>query len=538
MMRRGRQPPPPALQTAHWPAPMGGLNAISAGSAMPMSDCLRLYNLVPAEYGLRSRLGSREWVTGLTGSADDYVRTLLPFTGSAKNGGNDRLFAATSSGIWDVTASTASPTLAIAFANTAGDAGYGTSTVMVTIAGHYLLYCDEVNGYYVYTENSGSWAKVTMGVGVTQISGVNPATFVHVHVHKNRVWFTERDTGNAWYLAAGAIFGAANSLNMARQFKAGGPLVGLYGWTYDGGAGIDDSLVGISNAGDVVIWQGDDPASASDFALKGVWQVGPPPAGRDLTASVGGDVWILTRFGLLPISQLVVGNTYDRSRLPAAKISPLLNSAMLTKANRRGWAMRLHPEDGTLLLMVPTYDGQATDQFAFTLATPAWSQYRDLPIYSSCIFGGKFYYGTVDGKVGINDGYIDGRTLADPNSYTAVQWALLTSFQNLGNARMKQVQMLRPTFITDGAAPSYNAQARYRYDFTELSTVTDGITAGDVWDAAEWDAAIWGGDSQAAQTVTGTAGMGVDVAIAVRGTAITRTAFVGVDVFYTQGGAL
>jgi hypothetical protein len=537
MMRRGR-PQAPTLQSAHWPAPMGGLNAISAGSAMPISDCLRLYNLVPSEYGLRSRLGSREWVTGLTGAADNYVRTLLPFTGSAKNGANDKLFAVTSSGIWDVTASTETPVLSLAFGLTTGDAGHGHSTVMVTAAGHFLLYCDEVNGYHVYAENSGSWTAVTMGGGATQVSGVNPAGFVHVHVHKNRVWFTEKDTGNAWYLAAGAIYGAATSLNMGRQFKAGGPLVGLYGWTYDGGSGIDDSLVGISNGGDVVIWQGTDPASASDFSLRGVWQVGPPPAGRDLTASVGGDVWILTRFGLLPISQLVVGNTFERSQLPTAKVANLFNAAMLSKASKKGWAMRLHPEDGTLVLMVPTNDGQATEQFAYSLTAKSWSQYRDLAIYSSAVLGGKFYYGTVDGKVGINDDYIDGRTLADPNSYTAVQWALLTSFQNLGNARQKQVQMLRPTFITEGAAPTYNAQARYRYDFTELSTVTEGSTSGDLWDSAQWDAAIWAGDYQPTQNVTGTVGMGVDVAIAIRGTSITRTVFVGTDVFFTTGGLL
>lgn len=536
MMRRGRRPAQPTLQSAHWPAPMGGLNAISAGSAMPISDCLRLYNMVPSEYGLRSRLGSREWVTGLTGAADNYVRTLLPFTGSAKNGANDKLFAVTSSGIWNATSSTTSPSLSLAFGTTTGDAGYGYSSVMVTAAGHFLLYCDEVNGYHVYTENSGSWAKVTMGGGGTQVSGVDPANFVHVHVHKNRVWFTERDTGNAWYLAAGAVYGAAASLNMGRQFKAGGPLVGLYGWTYDGGAGIDDSLIGISNGGDVVIWQGTDPAS--DFALRGTWQVGPPPAGRDLTASVGGDVWLLTRFGLLPISQLVVGNTFERSQLPTAKVANLFNTSMLSNASKKGWAMRLHPEDNTLLVMVPTGDGLATEQFAYSLTAKAWSQYRDLAIYSSAILGGKLYYGTVDGKVGINDGYIDGITLADPNSYTAVQWALLTSFQNLGNARQKQVQMLRPTFITEGAAPSYNIQAHYRYDFTELDTVTEGATSGDVWDAALWDDAIWAGSYQATQGVTGTSGLGVDVALAVRGTAITRTVLVGTDVFYTQGGYL
>jgi hypothetical protein len=536
MMRKGRPQAPSSLQSAHWPAPMGGLNAVSAGSAMPMADCVRLYNLVPSEYGLRSRLGSREWVTGLTGSGDDYVRSLLSFTGSAKNGGNDKLFAVTSSGIWDVTASTTTPVLSLAFPITSGDAGYGTSTVMVTAGGHFLLYTDEVNGYHVYSENSGAWTTVAMGGGAGEISGVDPSDFVHVHVHKNRVWFTERDTGNAWYLAAGAVFGAAVSLNMGRQFKAGGPLVGLYGWTYDGGAGIDDSLVGISNGGDVVIWQGTDPAT--DFQLRGTWQVGPPPLGRDLATTVGGDLWILSRYGLLPMSQLVTGTTYDRSRLPTAKVAPLFSALMLSRASKRGWALRIHPEDGTLVVCVPTNDGQATEQLVLSLSSPAWSQYRDLAIYSSAILGGKLYYGTVDGRIGINDGYVDGLTLADPDGYTAVQWALLTSFQNLGNARQKQVQMLRPTFVTEGSAPSYNAQARYRYDFAELDTVTEGSTTGDVWDAALWDEAVWAGDYRPTQNVTGTAGMGVDVAIAIRGTAIARTVYVGTDVFYTQGGYL
>ncbi|WP_199741923.1 hypothetical protein [Corallococcus sp. CA047B] len=520
------------------PVPMGGLNSISAGSAMPPSDCVRLFNLVPAEQGLRSRLGWREWCTGLTGSADNFVRSLHAFTGSAANGASNRVFAVTSTGIWDVTSSSTSPTQALAFPVTTGDAGYGYSTVMVAAGGHYLLYCDEVNGYHVYSESSGTWTAIAFGAGPSEVGGVNPSNLVHVHVFKNRVWFVERDTGNAWYLATGAIYGTATSLSMGRQFRAGGPLVGLYSWTYDGGSGMDDSLVGISNGGDVVIWQGTDPAS--DFALRGVWQVGAPPAGRDLAASVGGDCWLLTRFGLQPISQLVVGANSEvaSSQLPTAKVASLFNNAMQGKAAKKGWAMRLHPEDATLLVMVPTEDGQATEQLVMALAPRSWSRYRDLPIYSSCVLSGKLYYGTVDGKVGINDGYVDGRTLADPNSYTAVQWALLTSFQNLGSASMKQVQMVRPTFLTEGSAPSYNAQARYRYDFTELASVSQAANTGSLWDVGTWDSAVWAGDYQATQNVTGTTGLGGDVAIAMRGTAITRTVLVGIDVFFTVGGLL
>jgi hypothetical protein len=538
MPRRRRAPAPQTVDALPMPPPMGGLNSISAGSAMPPTDCLRLYNMVPAEQGLRARLGSREWCTGLTGAADNYVRSVHAFTGSAKNGATNRLYAMTSSGIWDVTSSSAAPTRVLDFVAATGDAGYGYSTVMTAAGGNYLLYCDEVNGYHVYSEATGSWTAVPMGTSAGQVSGVSPASLVHVTVFKSRVWFTERDSGSAWYLPAGAVFGAATAFPMGREFRTGGPLVGLYNWTYDGGSGLDDSLVGISNGGDVVIYQGTDPAN--DFAKRGTWQVGAPPDGRDLVVSVGGDPWLLTRFGLQPLSQLVVGANAEvaRSQLPTAKVASLFTGIMQSRASRKGWALRLHPEDGTLLVMVPTNEGQATEQLVMALANRSWSSYRDLPILSSAVLAGKLYYGTVDGKVGIHDGYVDGITLADPSSYTPVQWALLTSFQSLGTARQKQVEMVRPTFLTDGSQPAYRVEARYRYNAMEVAPVSQGPASGSVWDSATWDSAVWGGDLLATQSLNGTTGMGVDVAIAMRGTAIARTTLVGMDVFVTQGGLL
>src|SRR6184192_2796977 len=98
------------LARAHVPAPIGGLNRIDAAGAMPETDAVLLYNLVAAEYGLRSRLGFREWVTGLVGTNDNTVRTIIPFKGSKANGSTDKLFACTDKGIWDVSASTQTPT--------------------------------------------------------------------------------------------------------------------------------------------------------------------------------------------------------------------------------------------------------------------------------------------------------------------------------------------------------------------------------------------------------------------------------------------
>ena len=138
--------PKPKYQQAtnnayHLPAPTGGINAFDPASAMPPTDCLSLWNLIPYQYGLRSRSGWREWCTNVgsdtaglgfyddgspmefslaaplggavvgawPGVTRDGVRTIMAFYGSSPSG--DRLFACTADGIYDCTHSTSSPTL-------------------------------------------------------------------------------------------------------------------------------------------------------------------------------------------------------------------------------------------------------------------------------------------------------------------------------------------------------------------------------------------------------------------------------------------
>jgi hypothetical protein len=187
----------PQLSTqiqAHIPAPVGGLNTVSPGYQMPELDCPVLYNLVGAENGLRSRLGYKEWCTGVGSST---VATIMPFAGSTTSGSKDKLFA-TSTGtakIYDVSASSAAPSSVLNFASSTGDAGWGVSHSVVNSAGaHFLMYFDEVNGYHVYTETTDTWAAVAAGAGATQINGVTPGNLVFGTVWKNFVLFVEKDS--------------------------------------------------------------------------------------------------------------------------------------------------------------------------------------------------------------------------------------------------------------------------------------------------------------------------------------------------------
>jgi hypothetical protein len=542
----GRQPWRPNSATilgATVAAPIGGLNTIDAGASMPATDAILLYNMVAAEYGLRTRLGWSEWCTNLTGSGNNEVRTVLPFTGSSKGGSKDKLFATTNTGIWDVSASSATPTKVLTFGASTGDAGYGNGTVFVNAAGaHFLLYCDETNGYHVYTESTNTWAAVTMGGGGTQISGADPTTFVHVCIWANRVWFTVRDTGYAYYTGIGSLFGAVTQFVFGSKFRAGGDLRGLYNWTQSGGQGVVNSIVGISGGGDVVIYQGTDPAQAASFAIKGVWSLGGGgvPYGRRVATDYGGELLLLSTVGVLPLSQLVAGSSiFDRQQYATAKISNLFNQLAYSGRSLKGWQVRLHPNDNTLLINVPQADS-TTIQLAMSLATKGWSQYRDMPTMLSLeSWEGDLYFGTTDGRVCKNFGYLDGLTLAAPSVYTPIQWEVLTAFQNLNSQRFKRVQQIRPQIISQGNAPSFATLARYDYDFTELPVVSIApVNTGAVWDTGVWDTASWGGGYSPTVIPRGGNGAGIAIAIGVRGTATSRTSLVGIDVMFDVGGYL
>jgi hypothetical protein len=604
MLARRQRPRRQLDESATIPAPIGGINTVD-GSDMPALDCIYLFNMIASEHGLRSRLGYREQCTGLTGGADLEVRSTLAFTGSRANGSTDKLFGVTSTGIWDCTAEGALTAPLITFASAAEYAGYGSSHICTTPAGRFLLYCDEQNGLFVYSETTGLWSQVVVGTtqlwqasttyvignkvinggkeyvcdtdGVSAASGgptgtgtniadnttrwdyvdsapssvigpcladqnagftADPANFAHVTVWKNRVWFTEKNTSRAYYLGVNAIYGTATSFDFGSKMRAGGHLVGLYNWTYDGGNGLDTSLVGVSGAGDVVVYGGTDPSSASTFGNKGCWFVGAVPFGRRIATEYGGDLLIMSLLGVVPISKLVLsGKTDDQSIYTTGKIANLFNQIASASRTLPGWALYIHPSDNALLVTHPSSSNNGnTDQLAMSFATRGWGRYRDLPILSACIWAGDLYFGTADGRVCRSIDYVDNVLLSDPSSYSAVKWSLLTAYRDLGSGRQKQVKLIQPVILSGASSPVIQSTAKYDFDLVE-PTAPSGTPSGG-WDSGLWDSALWDGDYVANSDIVGAAGMGRDVAIAIRGSATSRTVLAKVRVTFEQGGLL
>lgn len=514
----------------HVPAPMSGINSLDALSMMQPTDAIFAYNLLPGRFGLRVRKGYREWVTGMTGGA---VRTVMPFNDVVESGANDELFAVTPTGIWDVSASTDTPTQVVTFASSTGNSGWGSWVNFTTAAGQFLCHVDEVNGYRTY--NGTAW---TLRAITTDITGVDPDDFVFVTSWKERLWFVERDSASAWYLPIGSITGAATEFNFGNKFKHGGHLIGLYNWTIDGGEGVDDYLVAISSGGDVVVYKGTDPDFASTFALHGQWYVGDLPAGRRIASSFGGDLLLINRNGVVPLSQLINGrDVADNSIYVTRRISQLIRSEISQTVDDRGWEVSLVPGEDLFFVSAPKRTGYPHIQFAQNLTNKAWGVFRDLPYVSGAVSGGLLYFGDSDGTLYTYSGSLDAVDLAG-TSFSAIEFSMLGSFQHYGiPAKQKRVQFIRPAFLADGE-PVYSVKALYDFHLAESDSPSGTPESGSAFDTAIWDVSVWGGEVTPFEDIFGGSGFGRHIAIAIRGQTNSDCTLIGYDVMLDVGGLM
>lgn len=535
-----RVPKQQVTQASVFPAPLQGMDARVPLAADHLESCIWAINLVPTEYSMRVRNGTREWQTGL----GDECRTVMPYTSSSAIGTGDKLFAATTDGIYDCTAQGGSPTLKVAFGTQSADAGYGIYTHYVDESGDQLMfYADRENGLFKYDPGTDTWAQAT---GITTATGsigtIDVTDICFVTVHKLRIWLIERDAQKAWYLPIRASQGAAEEFFFGSKFRHGGDLVGLYNWTVDGGLGRDDHLVAISRGGDVIPWTGEDPADGVTWSSTGTFYVGPVPKGHRVCSEYGGELYILSKYGVTSLTALLQGQTTSDpySNQIGHKIARLLRQDLEDYGSEYGWAIKFVPNIGSIFVGMPIRDDGRNRQYVYNIATEGWGLWRDVPILSSDPWQGALMLGTADGRIMRMDVNRDEIPLAG-GAGSPIEWYLLTSYSHLGTpAHFKRSKFIRPNFVAE-SEPLYEVNAYYDYvtQQPEPPVGLIGNATTNQWDFGNWDEAIWSFSPETPfNSVLGAGGIGRAVAIALVGESNTQTDLVSIDIMWEAGGML
>lgn len=484
-MRQKRNPKGEVLDSTSIPSPVGGLNARDSVADMPETDALVLDNWFPSPTEVDVRDGSAYFAD----FGSHPVETLMSYSGPVTK----KLFGVSSDGIYNLTPG---GTIASADISPVTNARYQYVN-FGTPGGDFLLAvngADKLHGY------SGT-AWWTDGDGTHDITGVDSSTFIGINIFKSRVWFTQINSTKAWYLPLNSIAGAATVFDFGSLFYLGGYLVGITTWTVDNAAGLQEYLVVVSSEGEVLVYQGYDPASASTFALAAHFRIGRP-IGRRFFAKIGSDVVLLTADGAVPLSQALLT---DRSAVNIAlsdKIVNLITNDISSYKQNFGWQVILHPIGNKLIVNVPATENVRQYQYVMNTINKSWCTFGYQSAYSSwnanCfeLFSDKLYYGSNSKYVFQCDvGSTDAQDASTMSNITSNATPAFSYFKSKG--REKLFGMARPILKINGTvqvAISFNTDFNQTVPNFNYATVSTSSSA--PWDISPWDLTAWGGDSQ------------------------------------------
>src|SRR3972149_536094 len=340
-------------QAFPYPAPVKGLDFMMPLNQMDPQTAIKLSNVLVRNYGLEFRSGWKRWSTLIPGE----VRTLMPYNPPRGLGvlATQKLFAACSNGsIYDVTAQTNEVTVPPVSVVIPGqlEPGEFSWTNYATPTNNYLCVCSAGGGYWT-DDATGGWVDQTSGS--TRPAGAAAPSFDFLMSWKNRLLFIKDLTADVYILGVNAIIGAATNFDFGPLLIHGGDLKAMASWTMDGGDGVDDKLVLVGSEGDLLIYEGTDPTTAATFRIVGRWFIGPPPSGRRFLSRYGGDLAMITQYGIIYLSKLLQakGEIAQQEAQESYRINPVLAKAVRDTRSQQYWELRTLPFLECLFINAP-----------------------------------------------------------------------------------------------------------------------------------------------------------------------------------------
>lgn len=473
------------------PAPVGGLDDLDPLAKMDPSFLIDCMNVFPDTSSLTCRPGYQKWSTNVAGGLP--IKTIMSLN---KADGSYLRWACCDSGIYNITASGNAPGLATACTN-----GQWEFTNFATTAGQYLVACNGTDAAKLYSDPTNQWinfTNVTTPTNPGEIAGVPANQLSNVISHQRRLFFVQKNTMTAWYLPVDAVAGTLQPLYLGSIFRKGGYLVGFARWSSDSGSGIDDRLVFFSSNGEIASYSGTDPSNAANWSLDAVFYVAAPLSARSMI-DYGGDILLLSRRGVIPISTLIAGRALEviYSGALSRRIARTL-IRLTAKPLPYPPEICLYPD--LAWVMVTLYDttfngSNAPIQLVMNMLTGAWTKFN-IPIRTVRCIGGDFFMGTNDGTVYIvtQQSFVD-KVELDGSGGNPISGYAFSAYTYFDQPEFnKHAKFIRPVFQSE-VKPSFIIRVLpdYRTDTWSKEPTPNPAQTNAVWDVSKWDLANWGG---------------------------------------------
>ena len=466
---RGRRAVPVTLS-----APTGGLNGRDSFTDMPPTDAFVMDNWFPYNTSVDTRGGCAEFSTGLPAA----VESLEVYTGAA----GAKMLAFSNGGIYDVTAGGA-----VGAALASGKTSNKVTSAMFSNAGSQFLLI------YSGADQPLSYDGTTLtGLTITGMTG-SQNTLHSPHAFKGRMFLAQADEIGFYYLAVGAIQGAASYFDLQQQALKGGALAAITSVSQDSGNGPEDYALFVTTEGEYILYSGTDPSNAATWALAGRYY-GPAPIGKKGWFKFRSDVYFITEEGILSFTQIrQMGEENADAQYLTSKLGRLFVDQTRDYKDVHGWCGIIYPRGTALYInmpLTPTTSGQYC-QYVMNTNTNAWTRYTGWNGICWALLSGRAYYGTYDGRVMLaDDGFTD-----DDDEIVAVcrqAWNSFDDENGMGEAD-KHFHQASFAMSADGT-PALSCALNVNFEDDRPGAATAIATSSEaVWDLAEWDTDSWAG---------------------------------------------
>lgn len=468
----------PVASAASSPAPIGGLNTRDPEASMKSLYATKLENFWPQERFISIRGGASNHIP-----MPDQVRKL----GAWNGGGEKKLFAFTDTGAYDVTdAGDSPPPLSQAF--TSGNmvlANYATS------GGSFLVGVNGVDKYFYYKSPTWTLVEEFNVANASPAATVKTKDLTYVAPHQRALFFLEKGSLDFYYMPVDSITGGVKRYPLGGLFNKGGSLAAIGSWTIDSAFGPDDMAVFLTSEGQAAVYTGTNPDDANSWTLRGVFDIGEP-LGQTPLFKLGGDILILTTYGLTSLTKLLKeGWTSSKTTLTDI-IFAYFQNVVRGVEHSKEWCVTAHPKLNLLMINVPGTASRGQQQLAMNLVTGAWTTFTGWDTSCWELFEGQLYAG-VGAKVAKMWTQSDdfGKRIA---SYARCAWTYLAP-----RARTKQVNLIRFLARIGGQlqiSAGIDVDYRATTDYYPLRYIGYPVSR---YDSDEWDSAVWS-DSEVMQT--------------------------------------
>lgn len=442
------------------PAPIGGLNGLDSLSEMPPTDAIKMVNAFPSEDAVTVRKGHEV----LLGGVSSPLKTIMIYDA----GVTPNIFVAGGGKIARFDGSYTVLSKEGILNDLLSHVNFGTP------AGRFLFCTNGKNVPFYY--NGTVWAD-------SAITGtdLNPADLDNVTIFKNRLFFTQNNSLSFWYLDLQSISGTAKRFDLSSLFSRGGYLIGIVTISLDAGDGLDDIIVFISNKGQAVFYQGDNPNSADSWAMVASVNISTM-INKRFFAKVGSDALLLTSQGIVSLLQIYQDESNAKKNSVGRKINPFLVKDIQANFYSDEWRIYYNDVLSRVYVNVPNQNNTATKQYVMNEKTGAWCVFEGISLADMAHIDNNFYAVYKDQILKLESGILD----KDNPILVDVHQAYVI----LGVSDNKSIKGVQPFFFFAQKDITSEVLFDIVFDFgkqeptNQIYTIIDNLPI--------WGSAIWG----------------------------------------------